>query len=173
MTDQLAAEVDRWLAAEVRTTWPGRSGDCCDTAERADMATWFAAQLTAFDAWRAAERRNEANSTQTPENPNRSTQGDVVSVLLEAAELAKGTRAFESDTDTTFWWVNEDGGVWQHWTDVLAGMGSPKPGTHESDLCDQGVLCCRMCAEDRQYIQPMTAGEHTEFQRAHHWSLNA
>ena len=71
MTDQLEADVERWLAEEVRTTWPGKSGDCCDTDERADMARWFASQVTAFDAWRAAERRNSVISTQTPQEPNR------------------------------------------------------------------------------------------------------
>ena len=131
MTDHLAAEVDRWLAAEVRTTWPGKSGDCCDTAERADMAAWFAAQLTAFDAWRAAERRNGANST----------QGDVVSVLLEAAELAKGT------------------------------LPPPKPGTHESDLCNQRVVTCRACLDNQHAGRVMTETEHREYSRALQWTL--
>lgn len=53
MTDQLEADVERWLAEEVRTTWPGKSGDCCDTDERADMARWFAGQIRAFSHWLA------------------------------------------------------------------------------------------------------------------------
>ena len=53
MTDHLAAEADRWLAAEVRTTWPGVSGDCCDAGERADIARWFADQIRAFSHWLA------------------------------------------------------------------------------------------------------------------------
>ena len=100
MTDRLEADVERWLAEEVRTTWPGKSGDCCDTDERAELAEWFAGQIRAFEAWLIAQYDPEAiqhhkhmllgdltgygygavclvtaseppNSTQTPQEPNR------------------------------------------------------------------------------------------------------
>ena len=51
MTDQLEADVERWLAEEVRTTWPGVFGDACDTEERPVLAEWFAGQMRAFGAW--------------------------------------------------------------------------------------------------------------------------
>lgn len=46
----------------------------------------------------------------------------------------------------------------------------PKPGTHESDLCDEGKLCCQSCAETRNYIPALTDAEHREFVTAVTWS---
>jgi hypothetical protein len=113
MTDQLTADVERWLAAEVRTTWPGKSGDCCDTDERAELAAWFAGQIRAFEAWQethgGAVRIREAMRAIDTE-PYLDWESD--GTLLEAAASARTSTTYETPSN---------------WP-------SPEPGTHESDL---------------------------------------
>lgn len=144
--------------------WPNVVFDTTDDAGMAAAQAW----VTGLAAQTPVVTRTGANSTRTGGNTNGATGGAHVTTT-EWVNTWTPPETNRSAQDV------RDGDTWEVRDGRATIVGSndweaPKPGTHESDLCDEGVVCCQLCALNRHYIPALTDAELGEFNYATAWS---
>lgn len=162
----LTADVEHWLTDQIRTNWPNITADVLDDDERPAVAAWFATEMARFEAW-----RREQGSGGTGMPPDRPEDAERLKPSVptcracrQPINLADGAWNFSGHKDTgSQWWHSRC-------PEPARPMPPPKPGTHESDLCDDGVICCQLCAWNRNYIPALTDSELAEYNVASYWS---
>ena len=125
--------------------WPTVTFNTTRPDEMAKAEAWVHSLVDGDPAACPVTAPEPPNSTQTPRNPNRSTQGNVVGTLLEAAAAARTSTTYEAPSN---------------WP-------PPEPGTHESDL----LAWAWRAGLDRDNADGLPAGGTSEWNVARDWSI--